>query len=67
MTKEDYSFLNNSPIGLEESKMNIFQSLFRANTRPKNALGGGSFFFGGSNAGERVNEHTALQLFTAVG
>jgi HK97 family phage portal protein len=45
--------------------MNIFQSLFRSNARAKNALGGGSFFFGGSNAGERVNEHTALQL-TAV-
>lgn len=47
--------------------MGILQGIFKARDKPKNALGGSrySFFFGNTNAGKPVNEHTAMQM-TAV-
>jgi HK97 family phage portal protein len=47
--------------------MNIFQGIFKARDKPKDALGGSrySFFFGSTSAGKPVNEHTAMQM-TAV-
>lgn len=47
--------------------MNIFQGIFKARDKPKDALGGSrySFFFGGTSAGKPVNEYTAMQM-TAV-
>ena len=47
--------------------MNIFQGIFKARDKPKDALGGSrySFFFGNTSAGKPVNEHTAMQM-TAV-
>jgi HK97 family phage portal protein len=47
--------------------MNIFQGIFKARDKPKDALGGGryDFFFGSTSSGKPVNEHTAIQM-TAV-
>ncbi len=47
--------------------MKIFQNLFKARDKPKDALGGGryDFFFGSTSSGKAVNEHTAMQM-TAV-
>ena len=47
--------------------MNIFQGIFKARDKPKDALGGGryDFFFGSTSSGKPVNEHTAMQM-TAV-
>jgi len=47
--------------------MNIFQGIFKARDKPKDALGGSryNFFFGSTSSGKPVNEHTAMQM-TAV-
>ena len=41
--------------------MNFFTKLFRSRDKPKNHLGGLSFFFGQTAAGKAVNERTAMQ------
>ena len=47
--------------------MGIFSGLFRSRDKPQNRTAGSaySFFFGGSTAGKRVNERSAMQM-TAV-
>ena len=47
--------------------MGIFSGLFRSRDKPQNRTTGSaySFFFGGSTAGKRVNERSAMQM-TAV-
>ena len=47
--------------------MGIFSGLFRSRDKPQNRTTGSaySFFFGGSSAGKRVNERSAMQM-TAV-
>ncbi|MBR5163604.1 MAG: phage portal protein, partial [Schwartzia sp.] len=45
--------------------MNLFSWLFRSRDKPKNYLGGLSFLFGSTTAGQTVNEKTSMQL-TAV-
>ena len=47
--------------------MGIFSGLFRSRDKPQNRTAGSaySFFFGGSSAGKRVNERSAMQM-TAV-
>ena len=45
--------------------MNLFNWLFRSRDKPKNYLGGLSFLFGDTTAGQTVNEKTSMQL-TAV-
>ncbi len=45
--------------------MNFFSKLFRSRDKPKNSIGGLSFFFGHTTAGKVVNERTAMQA-TAV-
>ena len=47
--------------------MGIFSGLFRSRDKPQNRTVGSaySFFFGGSTAGKRVNERSAMQM-TAV-
>ena len=47
--------------------MSIFSGIFRSRDKPKNRTSGSaySFFFGGSTAGKRVNERSAMQM-TAV-
>ena len=47
--------------------MGIFQGIFKARDKPKDALGGEryNFFFGSTSSGKPVNEHTAMQM-TAV-
>ena len=47
--------------------MGIFSGLFRSRDKPQNRTTGSaySFFFGGSTAGKRVNEQSAMQM-TAV-
>lgn len=47
--------------------MNIFSGIFRSRDKPQNRTSGStySFFFGGSTAGKRVNERSAMQM-TAV-
>ena len=47
--------------------MGIFSGLFRSRDKPQNRTAGSaySFFFGGSAAGKRVNERSAMQM-TAV-
>ena len=47
--------------------MGIFSGLFRSRDKPQNRTSGSaySFFFGGSSAGKRVNERSAMQM-TAV-
>ena len=47
--------------------MGIFSGLFRSRDKPQNRTTGSaySFFFGGSAAGKRVNERSAMQM-TAV-
>ena len=45
--------------------MNLFSWLFRSRDKPKNYLGGLSFLFGDTTAGQTVNEKTSMQL-TAV-
>ena len=47
--------------------MSIFSGIFRSRDKPKNRTSGSaySFFFGGSTAGKRVNERSAIQM-TAV-
>ena len=47
--------------------MNIFQGIFKARDKPKDALSGSryNFFFGSTSSGKPVNEHTAMQM-TAV-
>jgi HK97 family phage portal protein len=41
--------------------VSIFSGLFRSRDKPKNRIGGMSFFFGSSAAGKVVNERSALQ------
>jgi len=47
--------------------MNIFQVIFKARDKPKDALGGSryNFFFGSTSAGRPINEHSVMQM-TAV-
>ena len=47
--------------------MAIFSGLFKSRDKPQNRTSGSgySFFFGGSSAGKRVNERSAMQI-TAV-
>ena len=47
--------------------MGIFSGLFRSRDKPQHRTTGSSyiFFFGGSSAGKRVNERSAMQM-TAV-
>lgn len=43
--------------------MNILNWLFRSRDKPKNLfIGGGSFTFGLTSSGNRVNSHTAMQM-----
>jgi hypothetical protein len=44
--------------------MGIFSTLFRSRDKPQNRTTGStySFFFGGSSAGKRVNERSAMQM-----
>lgn len=44
--------------------MDIFGKLFRARDKPRDALNGSaySFFFGGTSAGQSVNERSAMQM-----
>ena len=44
--------------------MGIFKNMLRSRDKPKNALPGSryNFLFGGSSAGRRVNENTAMQM-----
>ncbi|MBQ8699325.1 MAG: phage portal protein, partial [Schwartzia sp.] len=45
--------------------MGIFSCLFHSRDKPKNYLGGLSFLFGSTTAGQAVNESTSMQV-TAV-
>lgn len=45
--------------------MGFFSRFFRSRDKPKNYLGGLSFLFGGTTAGQTVNESTSMQV-TAV-
>ena len=44
--------------------MSVFGKLFRARDKPTNQLNGSaySFFFGGTAAGQSVNERSAMQM-----
>ena len=46
--------------------MGFFSKFFKSRDKPKNYLGGLSFLFGSTTAGQTVNEKTSMQL-TAVG
>lgn len=45
--------------------MGLISSIFRSRDRPKNLLGGCSFFMGTSSSGKAVTERSAMQM-TAV-
>lgn len=49
--------------------MNVFSKLSKARDKPVNSTSGSafSFFFGGSSAGKRVNERSAMQMTAVYG
>ena len=46
--------------------MGFLSKFFKSRDKPKNYLGGLSFLFGGTTAGQTVNEKTSMQLPAAM-